>query len=82
MENVDTKNWSTNIVQDFNKKQVRELRTRKGFKLIFLGAMTLFLGCITNLVLPMSSSFYHPILYGITTTGACIVLFGLYLVME
>lgn len=82
MENVNTKSWAANINQEYNKKQIRELRTRKGFKLISLGAVILFLGCITNLVLPMSSSFYCPILYGITTTGASIVLYGLYLVME
>lgn len=57
-------------------------RTSRGFKLILSGAMILLAGCFSTMVIPYSSSIYEVMLYGPTTIGASMVMFGLYCVLE
>jgi hypothetical protein len=82
MENLDTEMLENNLEMDLEIKTAREARTQKGFKLLAIGAVILFLGCITNLTMPISNEYYHFILYGITSIGAAMVVWGLYLIME
>jgi hypothetical protein len=83
-EVVSTKKESTKAIKeiDLKTKPNNDNRTLKGFKLLGLGAISLFLGCITNLTLPITNEYFHYILYGVTSIGASIVFYGLYLVME
>ena len=46
------------------------------------GALILLTGCITNLIMPSMNDTYNYILYGVTSTGATIVFYGLYCVLE
>jgi len=47
-----------------------------------LGAIILLTGCITNLIMPSMNDTYNYILYGVTSTGATFVFYGLYCVLE
>ena len=81
MENFDSEILESNPTIEF-KKEVSEKRTKKGFKLMAFGALVLLTGCITNLIMPSMNDTYNYILYGVTSTGATIVFYGLYCVLE
>lgn len=57
-------------------------RTSRGFKLVLAGALILLAGCFSTMVIPYSSSLYSVMLFGPTSIGACMVMFGLYCVLE
>ena len=82
MENFEVKILDSNITTDNNKKEISERRTKRGFKLMALGAIILLGGCISNLIMPSMNDTYNYILYGVTSTGATIVFYGLYFVLE
>lgn len=82
MENLDTKMLESNTAKDLSIKKTRAIRTKKGFTILAVGALILFLGFIANLTMPISNAYYHFILYGITSIGAIMVIWGLYLIME
>ena len=44
MENLDTKMLENNLEMDLEIKTASEARTQKGFKLLAIGAVILFLG--------------------------------------
>lgn len=75
-----------NLDSDFNnqalKKEARNIRTKKGFSIIIIGATTLFLGFLFNIFMPISNPSYSYFLYGLTTIGVCLVFTGLYLIFE
>lgn len=63
-------------------KEERSQRTRKGIFIIPIGAITLLLSCVTTLLMPDTFGLFNYILYGLTSIGAIVVFYGLYLVME
>jgi hypothetical protein len=82
MENIENGIVASNVNADTIKKEISGKRTRRGFKLMALGAIILLSGCVTNLSLPSINDTYNYILYGVTSTGAIIVFYGLYCVLE
>lgn len=82
MENTDTEILKSDTVLDLSLKNARENRTKKGFKILAVGAFILFSGFITNLTMPISNAYYQFILYGITSIGVVMIIWGLYLIME
>lgn len=49
----------------------------KGFVLVALGAAILLGSCLFSLTLSFSDPSFHYVLYGATSVGALLVLFGL-----
>jgi bacteriorhodopsin len=82
MENIGNELLDAKLTTDNIKKEISEKRTKRGFKLMALGAIVLLSGCITNLIMPCMNDTYNYVLYGVTSTGATIVFYGLYCVLE
>lgn len=72
----------TSKAPELTPSEARSRRTSKGIKVIPAGALILVVSCILSLTVPSSSFLYDYILYGLTSVGAVIAFYGLYLVME
>ncbi|MCF8255068.1 MAG: hypothetical protein K9H61_10950 [Bacteroidia bacterium] len=57
-------------------------RTTNGFKFVLLGAAVLVTSCVLALLSSISDPMFDYILYGFTSIGACVVIYGLYCVFE
>jgi O-antigen/teichoic acid export membrane protein len=57
-------------------------RTSNGFKFVLSGAAILVTSCVMALISGISDPMFDYILYGLTSVGACVVIYGLYCVFE
>ncbi|OYU96382.1 MAG: hypothetical protein CFE21_08270 [Bacteroidetes bacterium B1(2017)] len=82
MENTPTQVLASE--ENLSEVNVDEIsaRTKKGFSLIGFGALVLLAGCIVTMLMPSSNFLYEVILYVPTSVGACMVIYGMYCVME
>lgn len=78
MENTD----SQNIQQENTLENKGSSRTKKGFTITFWGALVLLFGCICTMLMSSENPFYDVVLYGPTSIGASMVLYGFYCVFE
>ncbi len=82
MENTNTTALKATSEMEMEQVDSRKLRTQRGFSLIGFGAIILLVGCILSIIADPSHLLYDFILYGPTTLGAIMVIFGMYKVME
>ncbi|MDP3929498.1 MAG: hypothetical protein Q8R57_10790 [Bacteroidota bacterium] len=82
MKNNETTLSNSESCSDSNGANKGKSRTQKGFYFIGIGAITLLFGCFISLVFPHSHPAYTFLLYTPTSVGACMVMFGLYCVLE
>jgi len=64
------------IIAKLKEEFYAKLRV-KGFVYVGIGACLLFLCFIILFSMEFDHPFFHYILYGITTAGACLVLYGM-----
>lgn len=77
MENLETELTHT----DEARKEILAKRTNKGFQIILWGALILLISGLIALFAPMSDSGFDIVLYGFTSLGSAMIIYGLYLVM-
>lgn len=82
MENTETNLYESDSCNKSASENKGKSRTQKGFTIIGIGATTLLFGCLISLVFPHSHPAYNILLYTPTSIGACLVMFGLYYVLE
>lgn len=82
MEDTNTNKLDSENLENGIKIGKEQSRTKKGFSLVGFGAIILLSGCMVTLVLPISHPLYNFLLYGPTSVGACMVIFGLYNILE
>jgi hypothetical protein len=78
MENTDTQNIP---VENIAEGKI-DNRTKKGFTIIGWGALVLLSGCIGTMIMSTENPLYEFVLYGPTSVGASMVLYGFYCVFE
>ncbi len=78
MENTDTQNFQA---ENAGEEKV-DNRTKKGFTITGWGALVLLSGCIGTMIMSTENPLYDLVLYGPTTIGASMVLYGFYCVFE
>lgn len=82
MENTNTTLLEATSEMELEQVDSRKIRTQRGFTLIGFGAIILIIGCILSIIADPSHLIYDFILYGPTTLGAIMVIYGMYKVME
>lgn len=82
MENSETTIYDSDSLNENEHVNKSKNRTQKGFSLIGIGAVVLLSGCLISLVFPHSHPAYNFLLYTPTSIGACMVMYGLYCVLE
>ncbi len=63
---------------EMQRKEVLANRTKMGFHIILLGALTLLISGLIALFTPLSDSVFEIVLYGFTSLGSAMIIFGLY----
>ncbi len=76
MENIET-NLQTE--EEISRKEILISKTQKGFKIILCGALTLLVSGLIALFAPMSQSGFEIVMYGFTSLGSTMIIYGLYL---
>lgn len=79
MENIET-NFSDGKTE-LERKTSLALRTNLGFKIILWGAIILLISGLIALFAPLTDTAFHIIMYGLTSLGSCMIMYGLYLVL-
>ena len=82
MEDTKSAKLDVENLENDIKNENEQSRTKRGFSLIGLGAVILFGGCILTMILPISHPLYYFLLYGPTSFGAGMAIFGLYCILE
>ncbi len=72
---------SVNLHIEAYKKALNQRRQFNAFLLLGIGAFIGFIGCILSLINPFPD-YYFWILYGSTGIAACIIVGGLYALLE
>lgn len=79
MENIETNFSDTQT--EVERKAALGLRTNLGFKIILSGAIILLISGLIALFAPLTDDAFHVIMYGLTSVGSCMIMYGLYLVL-
>ncbi|MCG9879380.1 MAG: type II secretion system GspH family protein [Bacteroidia bacterium] len=82
MKNTETTLYDSDSLNENETENKTKNRTQRGFSLIGIGAAVLLFGCLISLVFPHSHPAYNFLLYTPTSIGACMVMYGLYCVLE
>jgi|LakMenE18May11ns_1017448.scaffolds.fasta_scaffold8317051_1 hypothetical protein len=82
MENTETQTLENTSDESMLEPNSSQRRTQKGFTITLWGAAVLLLACLTNMFLPTDSYMYELALYGPTSIGASMVIYGFYCVFE
>lgn len=76
MENTETTLLSE---EEMQRKQALASRTKTGFNIILCGALILLASGMIALFAPISDSGFDVVLYGCTSLGSAMIIYGLYL---
>ncbi len=82
MENTESQTLESTTEENEVPKNASQRRTQKGFAITGWGTIVLLIGCLTNMFLPTDSFMYELALYGPTSIGATMVIYGFYCVFE
>ncbi|MDZ4666843.1 MAG: hypothetical protein SGJ00_03060 [bacterium] len=82
MENRESQVLEDALTENTAVSSVSARRTKKGFTITSYGAIILLTGCLINIFLPTDTFMYELALYGPTTVGASMVIYGFYCVFE
>ncbi len=72
---------SDEMLETLLKKLLIIKNMKLGFTLLLIGSACCLCSCLLTLGSSFESPFYHSILYGLTSIGAGLVIYGLYLIM-
>ena len=82
MQEVENQSMSNELELNQGNVDPRSIRTARGFRMIGIGAIILLAGCMVSMIMPSSNPMYHFFLYTPTSIGACMVIYGMYQVLE
>lgn len=82
MENTESQTLENSTEENVLEANTSQRRTQKGFTITLWGAAVLLIACLTNMFLPTDSYMYELALYGPTSIGAGMVIYGFYCVFE